>query len=197
MNMYILAYRYIYDFTLRYDTFRIPFFTEKFFASLTMWGILLLDWFISIATSVFRLWMSCFWAVKFQPHPMVYLFWKWTDGNPTQSIFTNTPVRSDLSDVHAYYVIVSADKAPNSFVSLCKDYYIDCLVVQLGLNGSTANLMIFWLTNLFNNLLAFLFLLVKKLIKSSDILRFRKLFYQAVIKGFDKILTMVSDDLRQ
>jgi hypothetical protein len=34
------------------------------------------------------------------------------------------------------HVIVSADKAPNNIVLVCKSHYIDCLIKELGIDNS-------------------------------------------------------------
>ena len=41
--------------------------------------------------------------------------------------------------LHDKYVIVSADKAPNNIVCVCKSHYIDCLIKELGINMSLGN----------------------------------------------------------
>jgi len=43
------------------------------------------------------------------------------------SIFKDPNVFKHLSLLHDKYVIVSADKAPNNIVFVCKLHYIDCL----------------------------------------------------------------------
>ena len=37
------------------------------------------------------------------------------------------------------YVIVSADKAPNNIVFVCKSHYIDCFIKELGIDNSLDN----------------------------------------------------------
>ena len=37
------------------------------------------------------------------------------------------------------YVIVSADKAPNNIVFVCKSYYKDCLIKELGIDTLVGN----------------------------------------------------------
>ena len=44
-----------------------------------------------------------------------------------------------LSELHDKYVIVPADKASNNIVFVCKQYYIDCLVKELGVNDTPSN----------------------------------------------------------
>jgi hypothetical protein len=38
--------------------------------------------------------------------------------------------------LHDKHVIVSADKAPNNIVLVCKSHYIDCLIKELGIDNS-------------------------------------------------------------
>ena len=57
----------------------------------------------------------------------------------------STPILKDpnvvkhLSLLHDKYVIVSADKAPNNIVFVCKSHYIDCLIKELGIDNSLGN----------------------------------------------------------
>jgi len=44
-----------------------------------------------------------------------------------------------LSAIHDKYVVVRADKAPNNIVLICKNHYIDCLSIELGLDNSQGN----------------------------------------------------------
>ena len=37
------------------------------------------------------------------------------------------------------YVIVSADKALNTIVFVCKSYYFECLIKELGINNNTSS----------------------------------------------------------
>jgi hypothetical protein len=55
------------------------------------------------------------------------------------SIFKNPNVAQHLSLLHDKYVIVSADKAPNNIVFVCKSHYIYCLVKELGIDNSLGN----------------------------------------------------------
>jgi hypothetical protein len=52
------------------------------------------------------------------------------------SIFKDPNVAKHLSLLHDKYVIVSADKAPNNIVLVCKSHYIDCLIKELGIDNS-------------------------------------------------------------
>ena len=55
------------------------------------------------------------------------------------SIFKDPQVRESLSRLHEKYVVVPADKAPNNIVFVCRNYYIKCLVKELGIDSSTGN----------------------------------------------------------
>ena len=44
-----------------------------------------------------------------------------------------------LSLLHDKYRIVSADKAPNNIVFVCKSHYIDCLIKELGIDTLVDN----------------------------------------------------------
>ena len=56
------------------------------------------------------------------------------------SIFKDPNVTKHLSLLHDKCVIVSADKAPNNIVFVCKSYYIDCPIKELGIDNSLGNL---------------------------------------------------------
>jgi hypothetical protein len=43
-----------------------------------------------------------------------------------------------LSSLHDKYVIVPADKASNNIVFLCKSYYFECLIKEIGINSNTS-----------------------------------------------------------
>ena len=50
----------------------------------------------------------------------------------------NADVKACLPDLHSKYVFVPADKAPNNIIMVCKRYYIETLIKELGLaNCST------------------------------------------------------------
>jgi hypothetical protein len=55
------------------------------------------------------------------------------------SIFKDSNVAKRLSLLHDKYVIVSADKAHNNIVFVCKSYYIDYLIKELGIDNSLGN----------------------------------------------------------
>jgi hypothetical protein len=42
-----------------------------------------------------------------------------------------------VSSLHDKYVIVPADKASNNIVFVCKSYYFECLIKELGINSNT------------------------------------------------------------
>jgi len=56
-----------------------------------------------------------------------------------RSIFNDTDVIDNLTDLHSKHVVVPADKASNNIVFMCKTYYIDCLGKELGINNNTDN----------------------------------------------------------
>ena len=53
--------------------------------------------------------------------------------------FKDPSVARHLSELHDKYVVVSADKAPNNIVFVCKSHYIDCLTKDLGIDSSLGN----------------------------------------------------------
>ena len=56
----------------------------------------------------------------------------------TGKVLQNAGIKACLSDLHNKYVSVPADKAPNNIIIICKRYYIETLIKELGLdNGST------------------------------------------------------------
>ena len=48
-------------------------------------------------------------------------------------------VKDTLHKLHANYVLVPTDKAANNVITLCKNYYIDILVTELGINNADIN----------------------------------------------------------
>ena len=48
-------------------------------------------------------------------------------------------VKDTLHKLHANYVLVPADKAANNVIIVCKKYYIDTLVKELGINNAKIN----------------------------------------------------------
>ena len=56
---------------------------------------------------------------------------------PTGKVLQNADVKACLSDLHNKYVFVPADKAPNNIIIICKRYYIETLIKELGLDNSS------------------------------------------------------------
>ena len=54
---------------------------------------------------------------------------------PTGKVLQNADVKACLSDPHNKYVFVPADKAPNNIINMCKRYYIETLIKELGLDN--------------------------------------------------------------
>ena len=50
-------------------------------------------------------------------------------------VLQNADVKSCLSDLHHKFVFVPADKAPNNIIIICKRYYIETLIKELGLDN--------------------------------------------------------------
>ena len=48
-------------------------------------------------------------------------------------------MKDTLHKLHANFVLVPADKAPNNVIIVCKKYYIDTLVKELGINNVNIN----------------------------------------------------------
>jgi hypothetical protein len=55
------------------------------------------------------------------------------------SIFKDQEAVKCLSSLHDKYVIVPADKASNNIVFVCKSYYFECLIKELGINNNTSS----------------------------------------------------------
>ena len=51
-----------------------------------------------------------------------------------ESIFSDPDVITELSRFHENFVIVPADKASNNFTFVCKRYYVNILIEELGLH---------------------------------------------------------------
>ena len=51
-----------------------------------------------------------------------------------ESIFSDPDVVTQLSRLHENFVIVPADKASNNYTFVCKRYYVDILIEELGLH---------------------------------------------------------------
>ena len=54
---------------------------------------------------------------------------------PTGKVLENADVKACLSDLHSKYVFVPADKAPDNVIIVCKWYYIENLIKELGLDN--------------------------------------------------------------
>ena len=54
---------------------------------------------------------------------------------PTGKVLQNADVKACRSDLHSKYVFVPADKAPNNVIIICKRYYIETLIKELGLDN--------------------------------------------------------------
>ena len=54
---------------------------------------------------------------------------------PTGKVLQNADVKACLSDLHSKYVFVAADKAANNIIIICKRYYIETLIKELGLDN--------------------------------------------------------------
>ena len=61
-----------------------------------------------------------------------YLSW-------TPKLHKSPDVKDTLYKLHANYVLVPADKAANNVIIVCKKYYIDTLVKELGINNVNIN----------------------------------------------------------
>jgi hypothetical protein len=51
----------------------------------------------------------------------------------TNSVFKDQAAVKCLSSLHDKYAIVPADKASNNIVFVCKSYYFECLIKELGI----------------------------------------------------------------
>ena len=56
-----------------------------------------------------------------------------------KSVLGDHSVIDALAKFHEKYVIVSADKASNNFVFVCKTYYYPCLIRELGIDNTLGN----------------------------------------------------------
>jgi hypothetical protein len=50
-----------------------------------------------------------------------------------KSVFKDQEAVKCLSSLHDRYAIVPADKASNNIVFVCKSYYFECLIKELGI----------------------------------------------------------------
>ena len=58
---------------------------------------------------------------------------------PKCKVLDQPDVKDTLHKLHANYVLVPADKAANNVIIVCKKYYIDTLVKELGINNVNIN----------------------------------------------------------
>ena len=56
-----------------------------------------------------------------------------------KSVFKDQEAVKCLSSLLDKYVIVPADKASNNIVFVCKSYYFECLIKELGMNSNTSS----------------------------------------------------------
>ena len=54
--------------------------------------------------------------------------------SPKQNVLNDPDVKDTLSRLHDDFVLVSADKTANNVIVVCKKYYIESLIKQLGIN---------------------------------------------------------------
>jgi hypothetical protein len=74
------------------------------------------------------------------PYSFTHLrFGKSTSKIHVLPIVWHNHVAKHLSLLHDKYVIVSADKAPNNIVCVCKSHYEDCFIKELGIDNSFGN----------------------------------------------------------
>ena len=59
--------------------------------------------------------------------------------SPKCKVLDKPDVKDTLHKLHANYVLVPADKAANNVIIVCKKYYIDTLVKELGINNLKIN----------------------------------------------------------
>ena len=59
--------------------------------------------------------------------------------SPKCKVFDQHDVKDTLQKLHANYVLVPADKVTNNVIIVCKKYYIDILVKELGINNVNIN----------------------------------------------------------
>ena len=59
--------------------------------------------------------------------------------SPKWKVLDQLDVKDTLHKLHANYVLVPADKAANNVIIVCKKYYIDTLVKELGISNVNIN----------------------------------------------------------
>ena len=64
-----------------------------------------------------------------------------TMSTKSKSVFADPNVHKTLNSLHEKYVVVPADEAANNvyIVFICKTYYYQCLVNELGIVGTNSN----------------------------------------------------------
>jgi len=55
--------------------------------------------------------------------------------NDMVDLFNDKEVNHALNILHENYVVVNADKASNNIIIMCKKYYLECMINELGLNN--------------------------------------------------------------
>ena len=60
--------------------------------------------------------------------------------SPKCKVLHQPDVKDTLHKLHANYVLIPADKASNNVIIVCKKYYIDTLVKELGINNVNSNI---------------------------------------------------------
>ena len=68
----------------------------------------------------------------------IYKLKNCVNSRPVKSVFKDQEAVKCLSSLHDKYVIVPADKASNNIVFVCKSYYFECLIKELGINSNTS-----------------------------------------------------------
>ena len=58
---------------------------------------------------------------------------------PTGKVLQNANVKACLSDLHSKYVFVPAGKAQKNVLIICKRYYIETLIKELGLDNCSTS----------------------------------------------------------
>ena len=59
--------------------------------------------------------------------------------NTYPSVFKKPEVVNELQRLHDNFVLVPADKASNNIVFVCKNYYYECLLNELGYTSTSGN----------------------------------------------------------
>ena len=58
---------------------------------------------------------------------------------PSHKVLDNHTVKECLNQLHEKFVFVPADKAGNNVIIVCKKYYIETLVKELGMDNPASN----------------------------------------------------------